>query len=519
MTITALRSDVATRDRGNDSQLLPHSAASSHECDSQLSGYGYDADASSLDALPLFRRRKSPRTRRRHALSACMQSMKGQVAFMQHLVRRQVKLGEKTSSAAANERECDVSGDPSALSFSSLSPVHRSTVDVDAQPDARAASRLLCEEKAWELDSELNCTRNLPAAESAVLARAAALERENVALKEQMVRQGEHTNETVAELLDEIETLKRAARAREEENVRLRVEVRRLAKQAPSRDQQLKSVVTAVESSASPGDGHTQSKNQIDEQGLAQSTRDSARDEPETSAKVASHEHEKAASDIHSGHERCQVKIHELWQTIKNLKVYVETYRIESIDLKTQRDDAVASAERAWKDNAKLAGNANPQARIKYVQAVKDENAVLARKIRELQSQLAAQQAKRAVKRANALESSQSDLSSSLDESVVEPLDPLAALERDSSGAGGSEPERSKLFRKVWQHNKELEVEIERLRGQKRELAAQRPRSVSTATNNASTRTAAASKWAAATTTRTGTSARNRPQRHLPSVA
>ncbi|TYZ61599.1 hypothetical protein PybrP1_001171, partial [[Pythium] brassicae (nom. inval.)] len=528
--IGATHHDVALRDGGDGSQLLRHSAVSSREGDPQLSGCGYEADASSLDASSLSRRRKSPRTRRRQALGACVQSMKGQVAFMQHLVRRQVALGERTSLVASSKHECDRSGDPSDLSFSLLSPVRRTDVDLDARPDAHVAKRLLFQEEAWGFGNEASRTRNSSGAESAAVARAAELERENSVLKEQMMRQGEHTNETVADLLDEIETLKRAARAREEETARLRAEVQRLTRQAAN-DQACKSVLGGVESSASAGDrisDHTGSKNQIDDQALSRPKQEDAQDELETSDKHAGHAREKPAevAVAHIGHERCQSKIHELWQTVKNLKVYVEMYRVESIDLKTQRDEAVASAERAWKDNAKLAGNANPQAKIKYVQAVKDENVVLARKIRELQSRLAAQQAKRAAKRASTLEpheSSQSDISSSLDESVVEPLDPLAVLERDSSGAGGSEPERSKLFRKMWQHNKELEAEIERLRCQKRELAARRPRFVPTASSNASTPTA--SKWAGVTT-RSGTgpgqsrtNGASGRHRHLPNVA
>lgn len=485
--------------------------------DSQLSGCGYDADAS-LDASLRRRKQRSPRSRRRQALGACMQSMKGQVAFLQHLVRRHA---EKASSAASCERDC--AGDLSALSFSSLSPVHGAGIDATMLSNANTAKRLLFQEDTWELDSEPGRTRNSSSAESAAVARAAELERENAALKEQVVREGERSNETVTELLDEIEVLKRAACAREQENARLRAALQRLTKQ--SREQSPEPVGVEVSAVVSMSD-HTESENQVEDQASTIVTvheDEAAAKEPQiAAANPADEQLEKSSTAVHVGHERCQVKIHELWQTIKNLKVYVETYRIESVDLKVQRDEAVASAERAWKDNARLAGNANPQAKIKYLQAVKDENAVLAKKIRELQSRLAAHQAKRAAKRSAVVdprESSQSDLSESLDESALEPLAlPLEAPECDSS-AGDSEPERSRLFRKMWQHNKELEAEIARLRDQKRELATRRGRSGS-ATSSASTSSVpssgAAGKWVAVTT-RSSNNSRHR--RHLPSVA
>ncbi|KAG7377792.1 hypothetical protein PHYPSEUDO_011009 [Phytophthora pseudosyringae] len=93
-------------------------------------------------------------------------------------------------------------------------------------------------------------------------------------------------------------------------------------------------------------------------------------------------------------HERCQHKLHELWDTIRTLRTFVETYELERNAMKIQRDEAIASAERADAENVKLASSSNPQQKIKYLQQVKKDNQALRRKNRALNARIAKQAAK-----------------------------------------------------------------------------------------------------------------------------
>ncbi|GMF45306.1 unnamed protein product [Phytophthora fragariaefolia] len=93
-------------------------------------------------------------------------------------------------------------------------------------------------------------------------------------------------------------------------------------------------------------------------------------------------------------HERCQHKLHELWDTIRTLKTFVETYEIERDVMRVQRDEAIADADRADASNVKLASSSNPQQKIKYLQQVKKDNQELRRKNRALNMRLAKQAAK-----------------------------------------------------------------------------------------------------------------------------
>jgi uncharacterized protein YukE len=70
-------------------------------------------------------------------------------------------------------------------------------------------------------------------------------------------------------------------------------------------------------------------------------------------------------------HERCQHKLHELWDTIRTLRTFVETYEFERDAMQIQRDEAIAEAERADLENVKLASSSNPQQKIRYLQQVK----------------------------------------------------------------------------------------------------------------------------------------------------
>ncbi|KAG3106752.1 hypothetical protein PI124_g3039 [Phytophthora idaei] len=93
-------------------------------------------------------------------------------------------------------------------------------------------------------------------------------------------------------------------------------------------------------------------------------------------------------------HERCQFKLHELWDTIQTLRTFVETYELERNALRIQRDEAIIDADRADAENVKLASSSNPQQKIKYLQQVKKDNQVLRRKNRALNMRIAKQAAK-----------------------------------------------------------------------------------------------------------------------------
>ncbi|KAE9344264.1 hypothetical protein PF008_g9307 [Phytophthora fragariae] len=93
-------------------------------------------------------------------------------------------------------------------------------------------------------------------------------------------------------------------------------------------------------------------------------------------------------------HERCQHKLHELWDTVRTLKTFVETYEIERNVMRAQRDEAITDADRADAENVKLASSSNPQQKIKYLQQVKKDNQELRRKNRALNMRIARQAAK-----------------------------------------------------------------------------------------------------------------------------
>ncbi|KUF93629.1 E3 ubiquitin-protein ligase SlrP [Phytophthora nicotianae] len=97
---------------------------------------------------------------------------------------------------------------------------------------------------------------------------------------------------------------------------------------------------------------------------------------------------------ILKNHERCQHNLHELWDTIRTLRTFVETYELERNALRIQRDDAIADADRADAENVKLASSSNPQQKIKYLQQVKKDNQALRRKNRALNLRIAKQAAK-----------------------------------------------------------------------------------------------------------------------------
>ncbi|RHZ11689.1 hypothetical protein DYB31_003500, partial [Aphanomyces astaci] len=68
-----------------------------------------------------------------------------------------------------------------------------------------------------------------------------------------------------------------------------------------------------------------------------------------------------------------------------------EEVTLERDHLRQERDTALLSAQKAWKENATLAGHTNPGQKIKYVQQLKDENNKLHQQLRDAEARLALQ--------------------------------------------------------------------------------------------------------------------------------
>ncbi|ETW04791.1 hypothetical protein H310_03928 [Aphanomyces invadans] len=73
------------------------------------------------------------------------------------------------------------------------------------------------------------------------------------------------------------------------------------------------------------------------------------------------------------------------------LQQRLEEVTRERDHLRQERDTALLSAEKAWKENATLAGHTNPGQKIKYVQQLKDENNKLHQQLRDAEARLALQ--------------------------------------------------------------------------------------------------------------------------------
>jgi hypothetical protein len=69
--------------------------------------------------------------------------------------------------------------------------------------------------------------------------------------------------------------------------------------------------------------------------------------------------------------------------------VEITNLEIERNALRHERDAAVASAKQALAENVRLVGHRNPQQRIKYMEALKDENNKLHAKLRAVEAKLA----------------------------------------------------------------------------------------------------------------------------------
>ncbi|KDO25458.1 hypothetical protein SPRG_09401 [Saprolegnia parasitica CBS 223.65] len=73
----------------------------------------------------------------------------------------------------------------------------------------------------------------------------------------------------------------------------------------------------------------------------------------------------------------------------QNLRDELRLMALERDRLETERDEAQAAAARALAEGSRLAGHANGQQRIKYVQSLRDENNRLTLQLRDAESRLA----------------------------------------------------------------------------------------------------------------------------------
>nr|CCA23458.1 AlNc14C194G8533 [Albugo laibachii Nc14] len=161
-------------------------------------------------------------------------------------------------------------------------------------------------------------------------------------------------------------------------------------------------------------------------------------------------------------------KVQELWQTIKSLQLYVELYRTEKNELLRQRDEAMDSAERALEANVRLAGNANPHQKIKYLQSMKNENVAFQKKIRELQLRLRSRDTKLCTVCDSKAQKYINHKSRSTTSQSHESTSQASSQDEDSVKLKN---ERNDLFRKMWSRNKKLQAEVDHLRAKKKALS------------------------------------------------
>lgn len=178
------------------------------------------------------------------------------------------------------------------------------------------------------------------------------------------------------------------------------------------------------------------------------------------------------------GHEQCQQRTHELWATVRTLALYVQTYALEKRSMREQRDEAVCEAERAWAENAALAGSRNPQQRIKYLQQLKADNGALRSRIRELQTQLVSLSVSAL---GAASPPSPREASASPSEEMAAPASPTSSPTASSSpdrrrsvspstllaaADDRFERERNRVLQRMWRRQEALRAQLERLQRQ-----------------------------------------------------
>ncbi|KAL3662556.1 hypothetical protein V7S43_012410 [Phytophthora oleae] len=201
----------------------------------------------------------------------------------------------------------------------------------------------------------------------------------------------------ITALLNRIKTLQAQLQEATDENEQLQNTVHRLEEQnarlqaqttfKPAKDGSGKSCSTKSgcdqESSCVQGDGSSQG---LDESFSRLKT--SIFGEPSAFQKAMDED-----LAVLKDHERCQHKLHELWDTVRTLRTFVETYELERNAMKIQRDEAIADANLADAENVKLASSSNPQQKIKYLEQVKKDNQALRKKNRALNVRIAKQAA------------------------------------------------------------------------------------------------------------------------------
>ncbi|KAG7401858.1 hypothetical protein PHYBOEH_010321 [Phytophthora boehmeriae] len=157
-------------------------------------------------------------------------------------------------------------------------------------------------------------------------------------------------------------------------------------------------------------------------------------------------------------HERCQHKLHELWETIRTLRTFVETYELERNTMRMQRDEAIIEANRAGTENAKLAGSSNPQQKIKYLQQVKKDNEALRRKNRALNAKICRLSAEFIRQRNGCSLLEEDSLCSSGMSDSTSPDETL------QSSDDRSERTRTQILQSMWDRSGVLQQRLERLR-------------------------------------------------------
>ncbi|KAF1785139.1 hypothetical protein GQ600_20825 [Phytophthora cactorum] len=135
-------------------------------------------------------------------------------------------------------------------------------------------------------------------------------------------------------------------------------------------------------------------------------------------------------------HERCQFKLHELWDTIRTLRTFVETYELERNALRIQRDEAIIDAD------------------------LKKDNQVLRRKNRALNMRIAKQAAK-FIREKNGCSLLQEECESTIDTTLESmTLDDTLLDESDESAVRTGE----EILRSMRDRSEILEQRLERLR-------------------------------------------------------
>jgi chromosome segregation ATPase len=346
------------------------------------------------------------------------------------------------------------------LTSSALSPVLKATNDFTDLPDEEEETGGLALNTTKVEESDISCCeRAVLEKESELLSKLEEMERQNKVLEHELTelkQSKEVMKQVMSEFVQDMEEMKSRLGASEEENAHFRHAIQ----EYNADNKRLQEALLVASSNAATATRNDNNQSQDDHSDALNNSFSRTEHSPE----------------------RCQTKMHELWQTVKTLKSYVEAFRAEKEELARQRDEAMASAERAWDENSKLAGHTNANQKIKYLQAIKNENIVLTQKVKELQARAAAKHTK-ALQQHNAQEDATNCTTSTLSSpqhlgKKQKELNPAEmGIVNDFEKHGQStDAERNALFRKMWSRNKKLQSEIERLRDQQRKLTESRRR-------------------------------------------